>query len=110
MKSSMWSQKMTVEMALVASVQARLRPHFLTVLNYLADQGEPLCLSYFMDMLQQLDSAQEETDLMLLCFELSKAAFLGFQYDATSMQLVDQLLEEAQQIAQTLTASNVGVH
>ncbi|MEE2785461.1 MAG: hypothetical protein VYE04_18995 [Pseudomonadota bacterium] len=98
---------MVVEMALVASVQACLRPHFLTLLRYLADEGEPLCLSYFMDLLQQLDNAEEEADLILLCFELSKAAFLGFQYDATSMQLVDRLLEEAQQIAQTLTASSV---
>ena len=69
-----------------------------------------MAFSWYVELMTQLDDAQSEEDLLMFSVELSKAAFLGFQYDETAWQLIDDLLAHAQQLAHTLSAAGNDYH
>ena len=88
----------------VQSVKAQLRPKLHQVINYLADGGDPAAFAWYVALLSMLDEAESEIQLLEFSIELSKAAFLGFQYDDVACLLIDNLLAEAEVIARTFTA------
>lgn len=95
---------------LVDDFRSELRPRLYEVLKYLGDQSDPMAFSWYVDLMAQLDSATCEEDLLMFSVELSKAAFLGFQYDETAWRLIDDLLAHAQQLAHTLSAAGSDYH
>ena len=95
---------------LVQSVKAQLRPKLYQVINYLADGGDPSAFAWYVALLSMLDEADSEIQLLEFSIELSKAAFLGFQYDEPASLLIDSLLAEAEGIAHTFTADPAQSH
>ena len=54
----------------------------------------------------QLAQAKTEADLLGWCIELSRAAFIGIDYDQVSWALADEILADAELISMTFTASS----
>ena len=94
----------------VGEVKAQLRPKLLTVVNYLADDGDTAAFAWYVSLVTMLDAAESEVELIGFSIELSKAAFLGFQYDNVAHLLIDELLEVAEHIAHAFTADNNNPH
>ncbi len=94
----------------IDDVKAQLRPRFITVLQALADQNEFNGIAFFTEVLGLLDTSECEEDLINMCINLSRAAFEGIAYDDASWQLVDELLEDAQNIAHAFTAQPSDPH
>lgn len=59
---------------------------------------------------QQLERLEDEADLAGLFFELSSAAFHGFEFSPAEAQAVDALLARAETIAFTLSAPDQDAH
>ena len=98
------------EQPAVVEVKALLKPQLMTLLEYLQTQDETTGLVYFTGLLVQLEAAEEEADLLAFCIELSKAAFVGIQYDDVSWHLTDTILADAERVSMTFLANENQVH
>ena len=99
-----------MENDLVQSVKAKLRPKLHQIIKYLSEGGDPSAFAWYVSLLTMLDEADSEIHLIEFSIELSKAAFLGFQYDDVASLLIDNLLAEAESIAHAFTADPMQSH
>ena len=68
-----------------------------------ADNADPM--AFFTQILISLRSMTDEEGLMQLFFRLSTTAFQGFVFSPAEAHCVDELLENCEQIALTLSVS-----
>lgn len=90
----------------IEQVQGILQPRFAVLLEVLAEHPDTRIFAFFAGLTSSLQAAEEEADIIMLFAEMSRAAFLGFEYDAHTWALTDELLAASEQIAQTMTASS----
>lgn len=76
----------------------------------LEQEGSDEALAFFDPVRVALGRIREEEDLADLFMQLSTSAFLGFQYSAPAAELLDQVLEAAARLAQTLSADPAEIH
>ena len=63
--------------------------------------------SFFAGILSMLTDPSDEPMILAATIELSKCAFLGFVYSQAAQIKIDQLLEDAIDIAHTMSASDL---
>ena len=63
--------------------------------------------SFFSGILSMLADPSDEPMILAATIELSKCAFLGFIYSQAAQIKIDQLLEDAIDIAHTMSASDL---
>lgn len=90
----------------VVEVQQLIQPKLTRLIEYVNDQHEMTASIYFTELAIQLAQAKTEADLLGWCIELSRAAFVGIQYDDVSWALADEILADAERISLTFTASD----
>ncbi len=100
---------MEIEPAVV-EVQTIIRPKLERLIEYVADQAEPIAPTFFTDLLVQLIEDGVEEDLLAWCIKLSKTAFVGIQFDTVSWALADEILADAERISKTFLASEETPH
>jgi hypothetical protein len=76
------------------------------VLQSLGDD-ESAASAFFLDVQRSLAAAGNEADLLNTFLTLSTTAFHGFAFPAASLEPIDALLAEAEQIAFTFMAGGV---
>ena len=62
--------------------------------------------AYFAMLLEHLDKCRDSADLADTFVNLSSAAFLGFDYEAEVAVILDQVLEKAETLAETLSVQD----
>ena len=90
----------------IAAVQELIQPKLSRLIEYVNEQHELTAAVYFTELAIQLAQAKTEPDLLGWCIELSKAAFVGIQYDHISWALADEILADAERVSLTFTASS----
>jgi len=90
----------------VIEVQTLIQPKLSRLIEYVNEQHEMTASIYFAELAVQLAQAKSEPDLLGWCIELSRAAFVGINYDETSWALADEILEDAERISMTFMASD----
>jgi hypothetical protein len=90
----------------ILEVQQLIQPKLKTLIEYVNEQHELTASIYFTELAIALAQAKTEPDLLGWCIELSRAAFIGIQYDQVSWALVDEILADAELISMTFTASS----
>lgn len=86
----------------VAYARQELVPLLRVLCELTRDGGEVDQHAFFGRILQALEHAREAADLAAPFMELSTSAFLGFDYDAATTLLLDQALECAQLLSESL--------
>lgn len=64
-------------------------------------------LTFFSGILNMLSDGSDEEMILAATIELSKCAFLGFSYSPQAKQQIDDLLDNAINLAHTMSASNL---
>ena len=90
----------------VVEVQQLIQPKLERLIEYVSEQHEFTASVYFTELAIQLAQARTEQDLLGWCIELSRAAFVGIQYDHVSWTLADEILADAERISMTFTADS----
>jgi len=90
----------------IVEVQQLIQPKLTRLIEYVNEQHEMTASIYFTELAIQLAQAKTEPDLLGWCIELSRAAFVGIQYDQMSWALADEILADAERISLTFTASS----
>jgi hypothetical protein len=62
--------------------------------------------AFFTKIFVGLESVESEEQLLELFIELSTTAFLGIPFDEVALALIDDVLMNAEQIAQTFSVDN----
>ena len=62
---------------------------------------------FFSGLLNMLMDPSDEPMVLAATIELSRCAFLGFSYSFEAQQRIDKILEDAIELAHTMSASNV---
>lgn len=94
----------------VAAAQSQLRPKFDALLALLDKDGAVQEMLFFTTNLLALQQATEPMDIGELFLQLSTTAFLGFEFSPAQAVLVDELLEQAEQLAHVLSADSNQAH
>ena len=94
----------------VEQVQTLLCPKLERVVRYMEASFEETGKAYFGDLLKQLQAARAEEDLLAWTIELSKAAFVGIEYDNVSWTLTDEILADAERVSMTFLADDTRQH
>ena len=89
----------------VNSASAQLEPLITAVIDELEAADNAYPMAFFTQMLINLRATTNEEGLMQLFFALSTTAFQGFVLSAAEAQRVDELLENCEQIALTLSVN-----
>ena len=87
-----------------------LLPRLDALGSLLESEGDAHALAFFARIANSIRHCQETEDLAEAFLALSTSAFQGFQLSPASTFLVDQVLEQAQQLAHTLSADPADVH
>ncbi len=87
-----------------------LLPRLDALGSLLESEGDTRAREFFARIAQSIRHCKETEDLAEAFIALSTSAFQGFQLSAASTFLVDQVLEQAQQLAHTLSADPADVH
>jgi len=82
-----------------------IQPKLTRLIEYVNEQHELTASVYFTELAIQLAQAKTEPDLLGWCIELSRAAFVGIEYDPTSWAMADEILADAERVSLTFTAS-----
>lgn len=94
----------------VAAAQAQLRPKFDALLAQLDEDGAVQQMLFFTNNLLALQHARDPMNIGELFIQLSTTAFLGFEFSPAQAVLVDELLEQAEQLAHALSADSSQAH
>ncbi len=62
---------------------------------------------YFSGLVNMLSDPADEAMVLAATIELSRCAFLGFSYSVDAQQRIDKILEDAIDLAHTMSASGV---
>ena len=90
----------------IIEVQQLITPKLTRLIEYVNEQHELTASVYFTELAIALAQAKTEPDLLGWCIELSRAAFVGINYDQVSWALTDEILADAERISLTFTASS----
>ena len=85
-------------------------PHLETLCVLLESEGEMAQLEFFGRILAALRHAKEDEDLAGAFLELATSAFRGFVYSMPATLVIDRVLEAAETLSATLSASGDAPH
>ncbi|MBO6556333.1 MAG: hypothetical protein JJ934_02550 [Pseudomonadales bacterium] len=86
-------------------VDARLTQPILKLCHDFADRGAHEEYTYFAGVLNLLADPNDEEMVLAATIELSRCAFLGFEYTEDARLKIDKILEDAIDLAHTMSAS-----
>ncbi len=87
----------------VTYAHRELAPLLRSLCDLARSEGEADQHAFFTRVLSGIETASDGADLAAPFMELSTTAFLGFRLSLPAMRLVDRVLEEAQQLAESLS-------
>ena len=93
-----------------AQIRGLLRPPLLALLQSLSNRGEDRAVTFFLELLEMLDGAESEEDLIGCMVQLSTCAFVGLDPQPESSMEIDQFLAIAEQISATMAVDSSGAH
>lgn len=79
----------------------------VTLCQTLMEEGEMDQHNFFAGLLPLLAEPEREEMVLAAVIELSKCAFLGFQFSPLVALQIDQLLERSIDLAHTMSASDI---
>ena len=89
-------------------VVTEIREPLQAVCKILADESNHVAYAFFANLLFGLDDPSDEAAVIMTVIELSKCAFLGFEYTATQQEAINELLDRAIAVSTTMSAD--GTH
>ena len=84
--------------------QHELLPRLDALCSLLESEGDARAREFFTRIAHSIRHSRETEDLAETFLALSTSAFQGFELSPASTFLIDQVLEQAQQLAHTLSA------
>ena len=90
----------------IDTVRNELRPQLEDLLTHLGNTEQIAAAAFFAQILMGLNKAEREEQLLELFIELSTTAFLGLEFDAAALTMIDDLLANAELIAQAFSADS----
>lgn len=93
-------------MKAIDTVKADLKPRIEELLLHLNATGQVAATAFFTQIFSNLDAVDGEEQLLELFIELSTTAFLGIPFDEVALALIDDVLMNAEQVAQTFSADD----
>ena len=90
----------------IDTVRNELRPQLEDLLTHLGNTEQIAAAAFFTQILMGLNKVEREEQLLELFIELSTTAFLGLQFDAAALTMIDDLLANAELIAQAFSADS----
>lgn len=88
-------------------VDARLTQPILALCQLFADEEAYEPYTFFSGVLNLLADPNDEEMILAATIELSKCAFLGFDYSVEAQIRIDKILEDAIDLAHTMSASGI---
>ena len=88
-------------------VKQELTDPVITLCELFAEEKAHDQFTFFSGILNMLSDPSDEEMVLAAVIELSKCAFLGFDYSLEARQQIDVLLERAINLSHTMSASNV---
>ncbi len=88
-------------------VDARLTQPILKLCHDFAEQEAYEEYTYFSGVLNLLADPTDEEMVLAATIELSRCAFLGFDYSIEAQLKIDKILEDAIDLAHTMSASRI---
>ncbi|MBL6691590.1 MAG: hypothetical protein ISP91_14485 [Pseudomonadales bacterium] len=88
-------------------VDARLTQPILGLCHDFAEQEAYEEYTFFSGVLNLLADPNDEEMVLAATIELSRCAFLGFQYTEDARLKIDKILEDAIDLAHTMSASGI---
>ena len=88
----------------VETVKADLLPKVGDLLTHLLDTEQAEAASFSSRVFHDLSAVSGEEQLLEVFIELSTTAFLGIEFDAPALALIDDVLMHAEQVAATFSA------
>ena len=89
-------------------VEQDLSARVLRLCELFVEEGAEAECTFFSGILTMLSDPEDEAMILAAVIELSRCAFLGFNYSAQAQLQIDALLERAINLAETMSAS--GLH
>jgi hypothetical protein len=90
----------------IESVKSDLKPRLEELLLHLNETGQIAATAFFTKIFIDLDAVDGEEQLLELFIELSTTAFLGIPFDEVALALIDDVLMNAEQVAQTFSVDD----
>ncbi len=90
----------------IDTVRNELRPQLEDLLTHLGNTEQIAAAAFFAQILMGLNKVEREEQLLELFIELSTTAFLGLEFDAAALTMIDDLLANAELIAQAFSADS----
>ena len=90
----------------IDTVKADLKPRLEELLLHLNTTGQIAATAFFTKIFVDLDAVDGEEQLLELFIELSTTAFLGIPFDEMALALIDDVLMNAEQVAQTFSVDD----
>ncbi len=90
----------------VSTVKNDLRIKLEDLLTYLNGTDQMAAAAFFTKLLVDLSNVVSEEQLLEVFIELSTTAFLGIPFDDVALEIIDDLLMTAEQIAETFSVSD----
>ena len=87
----------------ISTVKSDLKPRIEELLLHLNATEQIAATAFFTKILVDLDAVDGEEQLLELFIELSTTAFLGIPFDEVALALIDDVLMNAEQVAQTFS-------
>lgn len=94
------------QMDAIDTVRNELRPQLEDLLTHLGNTEQIAAAAFFTQILMGLNKVEREEQLLELFIELSTTAFLGLEFDAAALTMIDDLLANAELIAQAFSADS----
>lgn len=88
-------------------VRAELTDPILDLCRLFADEKAHDQFTFFSGILNLLHDPDDEEMVLTACIELSKCAFLGYEYSLDAQLKIDAILERAINLSHTMSASNL---
>ena len=87
----------------ISAVKTDLKPRIEELLLHLNATGQIAATAFFTKIFVDLNAVDGEEQLLELFIELSTTAFLGIPFDEVALELIDDVLMNAEQVAQTFS-------
>lgn len=88
-------------------VDTRLTQPILALCHLFAEEEAVEPYTFFSGVLNLLADPNDEEMILAATIELSKCAFLGFDYSVEAQIRIDKILEDAIDLAHTMSASGI---
>ncbi|MEM7220467.1 MAG: hypothetical protein AAF515_19055 [Pseudomonadota bacterium] len=94
----------------VIDARNQLDPLLEALVKQLDEEGQATQQAFFSRIRTSIQKAQDEVGLAAPFMELSTTAFVGFEFSADAIALIDRILEKAENIAASFSADDSPPH